>query len=97
MNVTLGGRGTSLLSFHPASTNEMTVKFMKVLPLPGKKGGCEHQTQQKIFKRLFWREVSLFGLLRTQGQVRLLFCWFLLQSSKLSLCIYCPIVSAQNA
>lgn len=51
LNVTPGGRGTSLLFSYPALTNEMQVKFMKVLP--GKRGGWEHW---EVFTRVYWRE-----------------------------------------
>jgi len=93
LNVTPGGRGSSLLSSYPALTNEMEVIFMKVLPLPGKKGGCEHQMHQKILQRAFQRDFALFGMTRRQGQMHLLFCSFYNLSMcehtrLLGLCIY---------
>lgn len=89
MNVTPGGRGTSLLSSYPALTNEMQVKFMEALPPPGKREGCEHQ---EIFKRTFQRKAALVAVTRTQEQIRLLFfSFYYLEYVNILACLICAL------
>lgn len=89
LNVIPSGRGTSLLSSYPALTNEMQVKFMKALPPPGKREGCEHQ---EIFNRTFQRKAALVGVTRTQEQIYLLFFSLLLSEYvNILACLICAL------